>query len=152
DAPRDRPLPPRPPPALPAHRQAAGGARASHHRDDDVPRDGHAVLPGAGGSGDEGTNVIRSVTRRAFLVASIAGLAAPLAAEAQPAGKVYRIAYLANGTMTTSAPAAEGFRQGLRELGWVEGKNVTIEYRWADGNLDRLPALAAELLRASVDV
>jgi putative tryptophan/tyrosine transport system substrate-binding protein len=92
------------------------------------------------------------VDRRGFLRGSLALFAAPLAAEAQPAAKVYRIAYLANGTSTTSAPAAEGFRQGLRELGWVEGQNVTIEYRWADGNLDRLPALAAELLRAPVDV
>ena len=89
--------------------------------------------------------------RREFL-AGLVLLAAPLAAEAQPAGKVYRIAYLANGSPTTSAPSAEGFRQGLRELGWIEGQNVVIEFRWADGNLERLPALASELVRAPVDV
>jgi putative ABC transport system substrate-binding protein len=77
---------------------------------------------------------------------------APFAAEAQPAGKVYRIGYLANGNPTTSAPFVEAFQQGLREFGWVEGQNVSIEYRWADGNLELLPALAADLLKAPLDV
>ena len=87
--------------------------------------------------------------RRAFVAGTVGLLAAPLAAEAQ---KVYRIAYIANGNQTTSAASVEGFRQGLRELGWVEGQNVAIEYRWADGNLDRLAALAADLIKAPVDV
>jgi putative ABC transport system substrate-binding protein len=63
---------------------------------------------------------------------------------AQPAGKVYRIGFLAG--------YVEAFRQGLRELGYVEGRNVVIEYRYGHGNNDRLPALAAELLRLAVDV
>ena len=75
---------------------------------------------------------------------------APLATEGQPAGRVPRIAYL--GTRTPSDFGLIAFRQGLRELGWVEGQNLVIEYRFADGRLDRLPALAAELARLKADI
>jgi putative ABC transport system substrate-binding protein len=73
-----------------------------------------------------------------------------VAAEAQQAGKVPRIGVL----WPDSAPAVriEEFRQGLRDLGYVEGQNVAIEYRYADGKRDRLPELAAELVRLKVDV
>ena len=91
--------------------------------------------------------------RRAFMAAIAGGLlAAPLAALAQSAGKVYRIGYLSSGSATSNPRVIEAFRQGLHELGWVEGRNVVIEYRWAEGRLDRLPDLAAELLRLNVDV
>jgi ABC-type uncharacterized transport system substrate-binding protein len=91
--------------------------------------------------------------RRAFVsTVALSLLAAPLAAEAQPPGKVYRIGYLDNGNPTQSAATLDAFRQGLREFGWVEGQNVAIEYRWADGNLDRLPTLASDLVRAPIDV
>ena len=93
--------------------------------------------------------------RRVF-IGTLAGglLAAPLATSAQPAGKVYRIGYLAAGwgTGTAYLRPLEAFRQGLRELGWVEGQNVLIEYRFAEGRLDRLPGLAQELVRLKVDV
>jgi putative ABC transport system substrate-binding protein len=95
------------------------------------------------------------VDRRAFIAVLTGGLlAAPLAAEAQPAGKVYRIAFLGGGSSTDGYSEAfrEAFRQGLRELGWVEGQNILIDYRFAKGTLDRLPALAAELVRLKVDV
>ena len=75
-------------------------------------------------------------------------LAVPHAAAAPPAGKVWRIGYLVSGF----GGVAEAFRQGLRDLGYVEGQNITIEYRHADNQRDRLPALAAELVRLPVDI
>ena len=92
------------------------------------------------------------IPRRAFM-AVIAGslLAAPLAAEAQPAGKVPRIGFL--GLNPGANPHLRGaFLQGLRDLGYVEGRNVVIEDRSAAGKLERLPALAAELVALKVDV
>jgi putative tryptophan/tyrosine transport system substrate-binding protein len=74
---------------------------------------------------------------------------APLAAEGQQTVKIPRIGYLS----PTSAPAFENaFRQRLRELGYVEGRNIAIEYRWAEGKYERLPELAAELVRLRVEV
>ena len=70
----------------------------------------------------------------------------------QPARKVPRIGILhATASTSTFAGRIEAFRQGLRDLGYVEGKNIRIEYRWAEGKLDRLPALAAELVDLNVD-
>jgi len=90
--------------------------------------------------------------RRTFLfVFSLGGMSAPLAANAQPTGKVYRIGYLGAGSATVSQPL-EAFREGLRELGLVEGQNIVIDYRFAEGRFDRLPELAAELVRLRVDV
>src|SRR5215510_786730 len=73
-------------------------------------------------------------------------------AEAQQAGKVPRIGILFGASPSANAGRGEAFRQGLRELGYVEGKNIVIEDRYADGKLDRLPALTAELLRLNMDV
>jgi putative ABC transport system substrate-binding protein len=90
--------------------------------------------------------------RRAFMAVIAGGLlAAPLAAEAQQAGKVYRIGYLAS-NLAASPQLHEAFRQGLRDLGYFEGRNVAIEYRDGEGKLERLPALAAELVALKVDV
>jgi len=88
--------------------------------------------------------------RRRFLLTSLAGaLAAPLAAGAQQATKVARVGYLA----TNPTPHFQAaFRQGLREFGYVEGRNLVIEDRDAAGKLERLPALAAELVALKVDV
>jgi putative ABC transport system substrate-binding protein len=72
-------------------------------------------------------------------------------AEAQPA-KIYRIGYLDNASFSGSARLLEGLRQRLRELGWVEGKNISYEYRFAEGKLERLPKLAAELMQMKVDM
>ena len=73
-------------------------------------------------------------------------------AEAQQPTKIPRIGYLDGAFPSTNAARIDAFRQGLRELGYVEGKNIVIEYRHAEGKLDRLPALAAELVRLKVDV
>ena len=81
-------------------------------------------------------------------------LAEPLPAEAQQAGKVYRIGILRSGSSSSYlyAPQHKILRQGLRELGYVEGKNIIIEWRSAEGKRDRLPALAAALLGLNVDI
>ncbi len=73
-------------------------------------------------------------------------------AEAQQAGKVPRIDYLSSASPSAISARIETFRQGLREFGYVEGKNLVIEWRYAEGKLDRLPALAAELVRLNVDI
>ena len=93
------------------------------------------------------------MNRRDTVLAMLALGAAPLAAEAQQAGKVYRIGTLGNlRTDTMALPLWEAFRQGLRDHGWVEGQNMLIESRWAEGKFDRFPELAAELVRLNVDL
>jgi ABC-type uncharacterized transport system substrate-binding protein len=92
------------------------------------------------------------MNRRAFVVGLGAVLAAPLGAEAQEAGKVYRVGFLGNSTAALEANLVQPFREGLRDLGYVEGRNVLIEYRWADGKYERFPALVAELAALKVDV
>jgi putative tryptophan/tyrosine transport system substrate-binding protein len=80
-------------------------------------------------------------------------LVGPLAAEAQPGGKVYRVGLLTSGPASpASTRSLEAFRQGLRDLGYVEGQNIVLEPRWAEGSEARLRALAAELVRLPVDV
>ena len=91
--------------------------------------------------------------RRAFLATLTGGLlAAPLAAKAQPAGKVARIGYLSASSPPIAPHQHEAFLQGLRDLGYVEGRNLVIEYRFAERKFERLPALAAELVALKVDV
>jgi putative ABC transport system substrate-binding protein len=92
--------------------------------------------------------------RRTFARAIGATLAlVPFVGEAQqPPTKVYRIGFLGSTSASAYASRVEALRAGLRDLGYIEGKNIVIELRWADGNLDRLPGLAAELVRLKVDV
>ena len=91
--------------------------------------------------------------RRTFIGAVAGGLVfAPSAAEAQQPGKVPRIGYLVQNSAETARPTVAAFREGLRERGWVEGQTIVIEVRYADGKLDRLPALVSELIRLKVDV
>jgi putative tryptophan/tyrosine transport system substrate-binding protein len=77
---------------------------------------------------------------------------AALAADAQQAGKVHRIGFLGNSTAALEANLVTPFREGLRELGYVEGQNIVIEYRWAEGKYERFPSLIAELLAQRVEV
>jgi putative ABC transport system substrate-binding protein len=93
------------------------------------------------------------VDRRAFIRTLTGGLlAAPLAAAAQQAGKVYRIGILETIPAAQNAANLAALRKGLRDLGYVEGRNLIIEYRSADGRAERFPDLASELVRLKVDL
>src|SRR5215468_1941394 len=98
------------------------------------------------------TMLLSRHTRRREFITLIGGAAAcPLAARAQPA-KVARIGFLGLVSSSSHASRVAAFRSGLRDLGWIEGRNLVIEFRWAEGNYDRLPVLAEELLRLNIDV
>src|SRR5262249_15678536 len=72
--------------------------------------------------------------------------------EAQQVGKVFRIGFLDSSTASGGAVLVDAFRQELSKLGWIEGKNITIEYRFAEQKTDRLPELAADMVRLKVDL
>src|SRR5580765_1718362 len=112
---------------------------------------GHAFcVSGSIGASGDGDDPI--VDRRTFVgTLTIGLLAAPLAADAQQAARNARIGYLAI-NLAANPYLPEAFRQGLRDLGYVEERNVVIEYRDAEGKVERLPALAAELVALKVDV
>jgi putative tryptophan/tyrosine transport system substrate-binding protein len=95
---------------------------------------------------------LRAYTLIAVLTLLPALFVAPLAADAQQAGKVPRIGLLSTTSPSDRPPLLDAFRQGLRELGWVEGQNIVIDYRYAEGRVDRLPDLAAELVRLKLDL
>lgn len=92
--------------------------------------------------------------RREALILTLASVVpwAPFSAEAQQGRKMARVGRLSPISSATDQRVFEGFRRGLRELGWVEGENIAFEYRFAEGQLDRLPALASELVGLKVDV
>jgi len=92
-----------------------------------------------------------TMNRRTFVRGTLGLLATPLAAQAQPAAKIARIGWLGV-SPATNPHLIEAFRQGLRDLGYVEGRNLVIEIRSAEGKFERLPALAAELVALKVDV
>src|SRR5436853_1110841 len=93
------------------------------------------------------------IGRRKFL-ATLGGAAGawPLSARAQQPSKLPTIGFLVAGTPSSHGPWVAGFVQRLRELGWIEGRTVTIEYRWAEGRSDRAAEIAAEFVRRNVDV
>src|SRR6478735_7459903 len=79
-------------------------------------------------------------------------VALPLAARAQHIANVRRVGWLSPGSATSDETFLASFRNGLRELGWVEGQNITIVPRWAEGKFERLPELATELVGLKVDL
>src|SRR5262245_24100964 len=85
------------------------------------------------------------------LLTTVLLITAPVA-QAQQTGKIFRIGFLDGGTAAGSAVLVDGFRQELSKLGWIEGKNITIEYRFAEQKAERLPELATELVRLKVDL
>ena len=85
--------------------------------------------------------------RREFILLTGSAALCSFSAHAQQAGKVPRIGYLGVTSPSDRPPLLDTFRQGLRELGWIEGQNIVIDYRFAEGRLDRLSDFAAELVR-----
>jgi putative ABC transport system substrate-binding protein len=90
--------------------------------------------------------------RSAAFALLLSSMVAPLAVDAQQPEKLYRIGMLERTSMVVNAANVDGFRQGLRELGYIEGKTFVIEYRSSDGRDERYPGLAAELVRRKVDL
>ena len=90
--------------------------------------------------------------RRTFVASAITLFAIPLAAEAQPAGTVYRIGYLTVPGRESADGVADTFELALRGLGWINGKNVVIDYRFANSDMERLAGFAAELAKSRPDV
>ena len=85
------------------------------------------------------------------LLMTVLLMTAPLV-EAQQPGKIFRIGFLDSGTASGSAALVDAFRQELSKLGWIEGKNITFEYRFGEQKNERLPELAADLVRLKVDL
>src|SRR5258705_12700792 len=91
--------------------------------------------------------------RREFIILLGGALAGwPFSARAQQPAKIARVGFLGLVSASSHARRIEALRSGLRDLGYIEGKNLLIEFRWAEGQYDRLPALVTELVRLNVDV
>src|SRR5262245_61292418 len=100
------------------------------------------------------TMLLSRHTRRREFIALLGGAAAtwPLAARAQQPAKLPTIGYLGLGTLATESQRMAAFVQRLRELGWIEGRTITIDYRWAEGRRESMAEIAAEFVRLKVDV
>ena len=90
--------------------------------------------------------------RRTFVGITAALISAHLSATGAPPPTARRIGFLGNGKPDTNAPQHEAFKKGLRDLGWIEGGNIVFEYGWAEGSVERLPALVAAFLQRPVDI
>jgi putative tryptophan/tyrosine transport system substrate-binding protein len=105
-----------------------------------------------GAGGREAETVMWLCTVWSCVLLTLGCLLGPPAAQAQQTGKLHRIGFLGNSTAALEANLVGPFREGLRDLGYVEGQNVLIEYRWAEGKYERFPALIAELIAQQVEV
>src|SRR5437879_10747057 len=94
---------------------------------------------------------MQGIDRRTFLAALTVAVVAPLPIDAQP-GRVSRVGFLWTSTSQSTADYVEAFREGLRELSYLEGRNIVVEHRWAANVVERLVALASELVSMKVDV
>jgi putative ABC transport system substrate-binding protein len=90
--------------------------------------------------------------RREFITLFCSAVAWPLAAAAQTATRIPQVGYIGGSPTGVGGHIFEAFRQGLRELGYVEGQTITLEARWSEGRSERMPELVAELVRLKVDV
>src|SRR5262249_2545531 len=130
-------------------RRAANEVRAADQPQDRESLRPHdpAIAAAAGGSGHG------VMDRRRFVGICVGGLVVTHSvASAQPTGSARRIGYLSSSSNTATQHTVAAFRQGLRGLGWVEGQSIIVDYRYADGNYDRLPGLVDELVRLKVEV
>jgi putative ABC transport system substrate-binding protein len=117
-----------------------------------APEAQRSASPEQGQSGAKKESIMWLSTVGLVATLALAFLTAPLAAEAQPRAHVPRIGWLGGTSPAVNPAVLEAFRHGLREHGWMEGQNIVIEYRWAEGRFERLPDLAAELVRLPVDI
>src|SRR3954464_2321807 len=92
------------------------------------------------------------MNNRRKLIVALGVCITPLGSLAQSTARMARVGILSAVSPSGWTPMVEALRNGLRELGYVEGKTITLEYRWAEGKYERLPELAAELVRSNVDV
>src|SRR5499427_5606319 len=92
------------------------------------------------------------MNKRLLWIVTLLLVASGSFARAQQAGKIFRIGFLDSSTASGMAVLLDAFRQELSKLGWIEGKNITIEYRFAEQKPERLPELAADLVRLKVDL
>ena len=109
-----------------------------------------AADAGVGWTSDDRLMAMRRTLTRLITVVFLL-VSMPVALEAQEPVRVWRIGFLAPGSSSAGDPRVEALRRGLRELGYAEGRNLALEFRWAEGNADRLPALAVELAKVKVN-
>src|SRR5262249_43705297 len=136
-------------------RRSAGHA-ANQIRAGDQPQNGQSARPPnsrqAAGPRGRGHRMTAKMQRRAFITLLGGAATWPLVARAQQGGKLATVGVMASGTVADTSHLTAAFVQRLRELGWIEGRNVAIEYRWGEGRTERFTEIADEFVRLKVDL